>query len=137
MPRDSSGPLWAARALLGGVILGLAAAVAGATWSIVAKPSSVWTAEQAAEYKAANDARHAASIADAASANAGEGPARESTAMRSARKRFERINEELNAARTAWTWRGRVLTACGLGVTILCGMGYLAVRGGGHVDASP
>jgi hypothetical protein len=109
------------------MMLGFVAAVAGVTWSIVAKPSSVWTPEQAAEFKAANEARHAASIADAASGRDGS-TAPESAAMAAARKRFERISEELNAARTARTRRGRVVAACGLGVTILCGMGYLTIR---------
>ena len=43
-----------------GALLGLAAILIGAGWSTFIKPDSVWPQEAAAEYKAANDALHAA-----------------------------------------------------------------------------
>lgn len=136
MPRDSSGPGWASSVLLCGMMAGLLAAVGGVAWSIAAKPSSVWTPEQAAEFKAANDARHAATVADPA-ANGNGGPSPDSTAMAAAQKRFELISAQLETARAARNRWGQVAAACGLGLTILCGMGYLAIRGEGHSNSSP
>jgi hypothetical protein len=102
-----------------GALLGLAAILIGAGWTTFIKPESVWPQEAAAEYKAANDALHAA--------RERRPQAGDATAA-AAQARFDRINQKLEAARYAHDSWGTWIAGIGFGWTLLCGAGYFATR---------
>lgn len=114
--------------MLVGACLGVALVLVGLAWPAMIQPRHVWTPEQAAEFQAASDAlQHGAVGAERSPDAATTAPA--NAIDPAARRRFDAINAQLEAARYARDGWGRVAVACGLGLTILCGFGYLAVRG--------
>jgi predicted negative regulator of RcsB-dependent stress response len=121
------------RILVGGILAGLLATIAGLAWPVWAKPSLVWSPEQAAEFQAAGEALHAArqiDQAEAAANFAGADDAGQSDAqLASAQERFDKIEAELAAAQSLREGAGAWLRWLGLAVMLLCGLGYLASRG--------
>jgi hypothetical protein len=108
--------------LMAGTIAGVAIAAAAWGWSMVAKPTDAWSPEQAKLLQAAQVAVHAAR---------GEGTEvrEDSTELAKARALADRLEADLQEARS---YRGRWSTrvaAAGLALTIVCGLGYLATRG--------
>ena len=106
--------------------------VVGLFWATLVRPEDVWTPEKAAEYQAASSAlQHAEPAATTSTTGdmgspAGGAPRGVDPA---ARRRFEAISAELEAARYVRDGWGRLIVSAGLALTILSGMGYLAVRG--------
>jgi hypothetical protein len=105
-----------------GTFAGLAIAALAWAWSLLEKPADAWSPEQAKALQAARDAVHAAR---------GEGtePPEGSRELEKAQAMVDRLEADLEEARS---FRGRWATrvaAGGLALTIICGLGYLASRG--------
>jgi hypothetical protein len=109
--------------LILGTIAGLTIAAAAWGWSLLEKPTDAWSPDQAKALQTARDAVHAAR---------GEGmEVREiSPELQKAQAMVDRLEAELELARTYRSkWATRV-AAGGLALTIACGLGYLASRAG-------
>jgi hypothetical protein len=121
---------------LAGLLAGLLVTLAGLAWMVLAKPSHVWSPEQAAELKAAGDALHAARSRDPGEAQQGQqatpqaaGDASQAPpALAAAQARFDRIDAELESARTGRQRTGTWLLRLGLAAMVLFGVGYLSTR---------
>jgi hypothetical protein len=89
----------------------------------------VWTVEQSQEYAAANSALHAALVGheqgDGGAESTGDGQAE----LAAAKARFDRIANQLQAARYAKNRLGGLLFRGGMAVAAVSGLGYLATRG--------
>ena len=108
--------------LILGTIAGLAIAVSAWGWSLLEQPADAWTPDQAKALQVARDQVHAAR---------GEGTeVREvSPALQKAQAMVDRLEADLENARSYRSkWATRV-AAGGLALTIVCGLGYLATRG--------
>jgi hypothetical protein len=121
------------RICLGGMLLGVVMGTAGLFWGSWAKPSLVWTPEQAAEYQAAGEALHAARRMDGPSsggldANAGAEGDESDRRLAAAQERFDRIEAELGSAQTLRQRTGAWLRWLGLAAIVLFGVGYLSAR---------
>jgi hypothetical protein len=104
---------------LAGMLVGTVLAVGGWIWSAKARPTDVWSHEQAAQLEAANNALHAAR-----SSATGDDTAR----LAAAQQRADELNRQLEHAREVRDSWGRRAAAVGLGLTIASGLGYLATR---------
>jgi hypothetical protein len=107
---------------LAGIVVGGLLVAGSITWMALAKPSDVWSPQQAEEFNAAQGALHAA--ISGIDRGAGEGPQRSEDAVAVAQSRFDRINEELEHARSArysWGWRGVI---AGTLLAAVCGIGF-------------
>lgn len=108
----------------GGIIVGLAAILAGAAWSVFVKPTNVWSQEQAREFKAANDELHAV--------RSKYGPATDgATAQKeiaAAQERFSRINSQLESARYTHDRLGMWIAGGGFALALVCGFGLIITR---------
>jgi hypothetical protein len=121
------------RICLGGILFGVIVGAAGLFWSQWAKPSLVWTPEQAAEYQAAGEALHAARRVDPASsgdvhASAGAEGDEPDRRLAAAQERFDKIEAKLAAAQTLRQRTGAWLRWLGLAAIVLFGVGYLSSR---------
>jgi hypothetical protein len=108
--------------LILGTIAGLAIAAAAWGWSLLEKPTDAWSPDQAKALQAARDEVHA---------TRGEGTeVREvSPALQKAQAMVDRLETDLENARSYRSkWATRVAVG-GLALTIVCGLGYLAARG--------
>jgi hypothetical protein len=108
-----------------GLCAGVIAVLAGAMWMTFVTPTSVWSQQQAEEFDAANAALHAV--------RAKYGAAVESAAAQgevaAAQHRFNRIESQLESARYAHERWGTWISAGGLAIAAICGLGLLSVRG--------
>lgn len=122
MPRTASS--LAPLLCFGGIIVGLAAILAGAAWSIFVKPTNVWSQEQAREFEAANDELHSvrAKFGPAAGGAIGQ---EEITA---AQERFSRINSQLESARSTHDRLGMWIAGGGFALALACGLGLMVTR---------
>ena len=105
-----------------GTIAGLTIAAAAWGWSLLEKPIDAWSPDQAQALQAARDAVHAAR---------GEGTEvrQLSHELQQAQAMVDRLEADLEMARSYRSkWSTRV-AAGGLALTIVCGLGYLAARG--------
>lgn len=114
-------------AFLVGMTAGVIATLAALSWMTLARPVDVWSPEQAAEFKAANDAVHAALSRDGGGRSSGDTEA-DPRYLAAAKTRLARISSELEYARGARDRWGKWGAASGLALTIACGLGYLASR---------
>lgn len=108
--------------LILGTIAGLTIAVAAWGWSLLENPTDAWSPDQAQALQAARDAVHAAR---------GEGMEvrQPSSELQKAQAMVDRLEADLEMARSYRSkWATRV-AASGLALTIACGLGYLAARG--------
>lgn len=109
--------------LILGTLAGLAIAAAAWGWSLLEQPADAWSPEQAKALQTARDAVHAAR---------GEGMEvdDDSPELKKAQAMADRLEADLEVARSyRGKWATRV-AAGGLALTIVCGLGYLAARGG-------
>jgi hypothetical protein len=108
--------------LILGTIAGLAVAAAAWGWTLLEKPTDAWSPEQAKALQTARDAAHAA--------RGGGVEVRElSPELQKAQAMVDRLEADLEMARSYRSkWATRV-AAGGLALTIACGLGYLAARG--------
>jgi hypothetical protein len=106
------------------MLLGMLTIAIGASWSLMVSPAQVWSAEEALEYQAANDALHEARTKNRVDSGEGE----MSPAMAAAKARFDRIDAQLESARSAYDAWGHWIAAAGFGATLLCGAGFLVLR---------
>jgi hypothetical protein len=120
------------RICLGGILLGLLVTIAGLTWPLWARPSLVWTAEQAAEYQSAGEALHAARRIDPTATGGNSDPddggeaGQSDSQLAVAQERFDKIRAELAAAQSLRQRAGAWLRWLGLAMMLLFGLGYLA-----------
>jgi hypothetical protein len=108
--------------LILGTIAGLAIAAAAWGWSLLENPADVWSPDQAKALQTARDAVHAAR---------GDGMEvrQPSPELQKAQAIVDRLEADLEMARSyRGKWATRV-AAGGLALTIVCGLGYLATRG--------
>lgn len=113
----------ATAAFLTGIVVGVVLAIAGWSWTAWSRPTDVWSPEQAADLKASASAVHQARSSQ-------DGDAEDvQAALDAAQRRVDELNAELVHARNLRNDWGRRVAACGLGLTIVCGLGYLASRG--------
>lgn len=104
-----------------GTLAGLAIAATAWGWSLLGKPADAWSPEQAKALQTARDAVHAAR---------GEGAeVRDvSPELQKAQAMVDRLEADLETARSfRGKWAARI-AAVGLALTIFCGLGYLATR---------
>lgn len=122
---------WWTTACLAGLVLGLLVIAVGIAWPKVVTPAMVWSPEQAEELQRAGDAFHAAREqnrpVDGSHPASGAGGA--ATPRELAEKRYNRLKGDLEAAQSIRTHWGQWVVAAGFGLTIACGLGYLATRG--------
>lgn len=110
-------------AFAAGIVLGLVLAIAGWGWTAWSRPTDVWSPEQAAELQAADNAVHQAR------SPRGKAAGDSQATLKAAERRLAELRAELDHARSVRNDWGRRVAACGLGLTIVCGLGYLASRG--------
>jgi hypothetical protein len=106
-----------------GTVMGICIAAGAWIWGALGSPEAAWSPEQAKALKAAYEAVHAAR---------GEGgPVEDGSAeLERAEALANRLEADLEQARSfRSTWATRVVAA-GLALTIACGLGYLALRDG-------
>lgn len=113
-----------------GMGLGIALIAAGLLWNAFAKPAYFWSPEQAREYDSARNAMHQLTydLPKTSSASGGSPPSRDAE-MELAKRRFEKIDAELAAARARREGTGVWMTRMGLAALVLFGLGYLASQG--------
>jgi hypothetical protein len=117
-------------ACLMGMLAGALMLAAGLGWSAFASPAMVWSPEQAVEHQEAGEALHAARRAAAASVTGiSDSATEESPELAAAQARFDEIDTQLAAAQTRRQRTGVWLVRLGLGAMIVCGVGYLSLRG--------
>ena len=124
---------WPAVLCLAGVAVSAAMIVAGAAWNMFSRPANVWSAEDAAEYKQANQSYH---MMIAAHGHEGEklpnnevAPAASPQQLEAARQRVERSAAALEAAQELRNQAGTTVIRIGLAAAALFGVGYWATRG--------
>ncbi|BBO30576.1 hypothetical protein [Lacipirellula parvula] len=105
-----------------GICAGMLVAIAAWSWSFMQQPADVWSPEQAKSLQAARDAVHSAR-------GGGLRVSDDSKELERAQAVVDRLEIDLEEARTfRGRWASRV-GAGGLALTIFCGLGYLATRG--------
>ena len=112
-----------------GMALGVALVVAGLLWNALAKPEHVWSREQAIELETARHAMHELTY-DFPQTPASPGNSADSreAQMAAAKRRFEKIEADLVAARSRQQQTGVWMIRMGLAALVLFGIGYLASR---------
>jgi hypothetical protein len=105
--------------LLAGILAGLVTTAAGVCWSIWGGPKEAWTREQAVDLNTAYEALHQARTGPNASADAA-----------AAQRRVDDLEAQLETARGGNRGAGYWAALVGLGMTVLCGIGYLACERG-------
>jgi hypothetical protein len=104
-----------------GMIAGLATAAIAWTWALLDDPGDSWTPQKAAQLNDAQERRH--------QARSGGDPTGNDAQQRvdAARREVEELEAQLEYARSGRSnWLHRI-AAVGLGLTILCGLGYLSL----------
>lgn len=122
MSRRQSSSFWGKAVFLTGVVVGMAIIAASVAWMTLAKPANVWSTEQAQEFNAAQSALHAAISGIDSRPNGDAGASGDAIAQ--AQARFDRIDEQLEGARSAhysWGWRGVITGAL---LAAACGVGF-------------
>lgn len=115
---------------VGGIVLGVGLIAAGLAWSAFAKPEHFWSPDQAQEFEVARAAMHQLTYETKPnSAPSGAPPASREAEMELAKRRFEKIDAELSAARVRREETGVWLTRMGLAALVVFGLGYLASQG--------
>jgi hypothetical protein len=118
-------------ALQVGMVAGLATAAIAWTWALLYDPGNSWTPDKAAQLQEAQDhlhesrrgGEHPDAHAPAANADGQDAQAR----VDAARRRVDELEAQLEYARSGRSnWLHRI-AAGGLGLTILCGLGYLSL----------
>ena len=113
-----------------GIVLGIGLILAGWLRGALAKPEHFWSPEQAQEFEAARVAMHQLTYdAPPRPGTAASSPDSRQAEMDLARRRFEKIDAELTAARSRQAGAGAWLTRMGLAALVLFGIGYLASQG--------
>jgi len=120
---------FAHRLCLGGLILAVALLLGGLIWGRVAanSPHLLWSAEQAVEYEAANNAVQAAHSHHGQPTeddHAGE----DSPDLAAAEQKLDALKAQLERAQYAQNGLGPLLTRIGLAGAIAFGIGYLVSR---------
>lgn len=130
MPESTSPNRWIMVLCLAGMALGVSVVGIGVAWSKLVTPAMVWSPQQATELKQAGDAFHAAREESPPSDLPGQSSTpRQPSPRELAEQRYNRLKADLAAAQSVRTDWGRRVVAIGFGLTIACGMGYLAFRG--------
>lgn len=115
---------------LTGMAIGIALVAAGSLWNALAKPEHVWSNEQASEFETARNAMHELTYdlprTPASPDNSAD--SREAQ-MAAAKRRFEKIEADLAAARSRQQLTGVWMTRMGLAALVLFGLGYLTSHG--------
>jgi hypothetical protein len=111
-----------------GMVAGLATAAIAWTWALLEDPAKSWTHTQAAELSDARDQLHqsrsALRVDPTLAANPGSNAAQ--PRIDAAKRRVDDLEKQLEYARTGRSSWLRRIAAAGLGLTVLCGLGYLA-----------
>jgi hypothetical protein len=118
-----------APALVSGIVLGLVVAAGAWVWSLLDNPAGDWTPQQAVELQEAQQALHVARstpVAPAAGAPPESVDAEIKSRIDAAQSRVDKLDADLEYARSGRRrWRQHIALA-GLALTILCGIGYFA-----------
>lgn len=124
---------WPAVIALAGIAVSMALVVGGAAWNLFSRPANVWSEEDAAEYKAANEAYH---MMISAHGHEGEklpddrvAHAASPQQLEAARQRVERSASALKTAQDLRNQAGTTLIRIGLAAAAVFGIGYWSTRG--------